>query len=139
MRYTYVQTQSLALHWVTVLQVVIDTEGHDLPVLRGMRRALERKQVRQIEFEYSRYGSWGNRGAQSTLEYALTWLKGHGYFCYWLLPAGGLLPASPPCWRGRAFEIRRWSNLRCAHEPPVIELLQQAARRQHRMRAHAVN
>ena len=52
----------------------------------GMRRMLERKQARQVEFEYSRYGYWNRGGAESTLAFALSWLDKLGYFCYWLGP-----------------------------------------------------
>ena len=121
----------------TIESVIVDTEGHDFRVLRGMERALSRRRVRQIEFEYSRYGFWNHGGAESSLAFALTWLGRLGYFCFWQCPHGTLLPASPPCWRP-GFEHKTWSNLRCAHEPGVLVLLEQAARAEyHRRNAHS--
>ena len=79
---------------------------------------------------------WNRGGSESSLEFALTWLGRLGYFCYWLGPHGTLLPASPPCWRP-SFEHKTWSNLRCAHEPAVLTLLEQAARVKYLQRSAA--
>ena len=118
--------------------VVVDTEGHDLHVLHGMRRALARRRVRHLEFEYSRYGAWRDAltRPEHSLARALAWLRALGYECFWLGPKGALVPASPPCWR-HSFEHRTWSNLRCAAEPAVLGLLQRAAREQYGLRAGA--
>ena len=39
--------------------------------------------------------------------------------CYWQFPTT-LVPASGACWRERFGQKLRWSNMLCAHEPPVL-------------------
>ena len=122
-------------HISDVFQVMIDTEGHDSAVLKGMRQTLRARRVRILEFEYS--GKWPkiDRDCSATasetckirlrtLAHTVHWLWEEArYFCFFHGgDKGGLIPISPPCWRSE-FEIRRWSNVLCAHDPRDLALL----------------
>ena len=62
----------------------IDTEGHDLHVLRGAAGLLERKAIGVIQFEY--VDAWAPAGA--TLGAALDLLAGFGYRAFLLKREG---------------------------------------------------
>ena len=83
-----------------------------------------------LEFEYSGADFWARAGqGRSTLAAidarslakTLRWMSDAGYFCF-MQGRSGLLPVSPPCWRDE-LEVRRWSNLACAHDPAVVAAL----------------
>ncbi len=63
----------------------IDTEGHDLYVLRGAVELLRARAIDMIQFEYG--DMWASAGA--TLAAAIELLSEHGYTTY-LLKSGGL-------------------------------------------------
>ena len=96
------------LHHIDAL--VIDTEGHDGLVIRGADRALRRKLVRVLEFEY--HSAWQRTNA--TISDTLRWLAARGYSCFWAGNNGRLAPAAPEmrC----EFEFNKWSNVVCTHE-----------------------
>ena len=71
--------------WESVDFVKIDAEGYDLRVLQGMARALERRSVDVVQFEYN--VSW--RMAGGLLQNAASMLIGCGYELF-LLRADGL-------------------------------------------------
>lgn len=45
-----------------------------------------------------------------------------GYACFWVL-ARSLVPASGACWIDAYKSKPEWSNVVCAHEPPVVDAL----------------
>lgn len=110
-----------------VYHVAIDTEGYEPLVLDGMRETLRRKRVAIVEFEVSHKGYWTPyrrdplfaeaRRVNSTV----AWLGDAGYTCFWQANES-VVPMSGSCWR-RQFEIRRWSNIVCAHELPIVRTL----------------
>jgi FkbM family methyltransferase len=62
--------------------VKIDTEGWELPILRGMVKTLQQRRVTAVQFEYG--GAWIDAG--TTLGVAAHWLGGFGYELYRLRP-----------------------------------------------------
>ena len=114
-------------------QLIIDTEGWDALVLEGATATLRAHRIGLLEFEYSSYGFWNkgfmakkNRGERRDLGQTLRWLQDSGYQCFFRT-ADGVLPISAPCW-SEPFEIRRWSNVICAHEPSTLAALERSAR-----------
>lgn len=73
-------------------------------------------------------GMWNthNHGDARTVNGTLTLLQRAGYACFWLL-ANALLPASGTCWLDDYGGRPTWSNMLCAHEPPVLALLDRMA------------
>ena len=111
-----------AIRNVTFLSV--DTEGWDGLVLRGAARALSRRAVALVEFEYIRRMEQvqGPHALRSTVE----WLGTLGYTCFYQDYHGHLARASAPCWRDEfaAVHPMGWTNLVCAHQPEVVAIAQ---------------
>mmetsp|Transcript_10977 Transcript_10977/g.23935 ORF Transcript_10977/g.23935 Transcript_10977/m.23935 type:complete len:369 (-) Transcript_10977:189-1295(-) len=106
-----------------VYHVAIDTEGWDALVLEGMRGAIARRRVALIEFEVSDRGMWSraSAGAEARSVRGVLEMVGRaGYSCWWLLQ-NSLIPASGKCFLERPGVV--WSNMLCAHEPPLVERL----------------
>ena len=57
-----------------------------------------------------------------TVNGTLNMLHAAGYACFWVLTQS-LLPASGVCWLHEFGGKPSWSNLLCAHEPPVVAAL----------------
>lgn len=85
----------------------IDTEGFDLPVLRGARAVLER--TRYLEFEY--HGVWAE---ELLLKDAVDYLEELEFICYFA-GQGQLFKVTGTCWINDLYEIRMWSNVACVH------------------------
>ena len=125
----FLQSEGIA----EALLVEIDTEGHDAFVLAGMREALRAHRIRIVQFEYG--GMWpapsnalkGTDGTvRATLDATVRWMwEEAGYFCFFRDP---LMPISPPCW-SQEFEVRKWSNVLCAHRAKDLEVLGNASAR----------
>eukprot|EP00966_Prymnesium_polylepis_P292173 6747291-Prymnesium_polylepis.1 len=112
----------------------MDTEGHDAAVLAGMRQSLRGRRVRVLEFEYS--ANWPEetkecrrspdtcKTRRRTLGRTLRWMwEEAGYACFFTgAEAGAMIPISAPCWRP-ALDVRRWSDILCAHRPDDIAVL----------------
>ncbi len=104
-----------------VYLVSIDTEGHDALVLEGMRRAIRRRAVSLIEFEVNNLGYW-HRGARADyrkVRDVAQMLGSSGYHCFWQTHSA-LVPLTGECWRDK-YEMRRWSNVLCAHEARLVD------------------
>jgi FkbM family methyltransferase len=123
---------------VAAYQVSIDTEGHDALVLEGMRGILAARRVAIVEFEVSDKGYWTPYrrmplyAERRWVNGTVGWLADAGYSCFWQT-AEGLIPASGGCWR-RQFELRKWSNMVCAHEAAVVRALSLLASREYACR-----
>ena len=106
-----------------VYHVLIDTEGHDALVLEGARGLLAKRKIALLEFEVNKEGFWSrkNRRDGRTVLGATARLAEAGYTCFWQTSAG-LVPLSGACWR-REMEMRRWSNIVCAHAEAEVALL----------------
>jgi len=113
--------------------VSVDTEGHDLLVLRGLAQALARGAVDFLEFEFSGRAHL-LPGVQ--LKPALEAMERYGYSCWWmggpitapagnrtsaaaqrLLHSGCLTPASGLCWHDR------FENPKFDHRLPFANIL----------------
>ena len=108
-----------------VYHVAVDTEGWDALVVEGMRGALSRREISLLEFEVNHRGMWNRYIAGSdvrTVEGTLSMLHAAGYRCFWVLTRA-LLPASGQCWIRQYAGRPAWSNMLCAHEPPVLAVL----------------
>lgn len=92
----------------------IDTEGHDSYVLDGATSGIGNKTFRVIEFEYHRMGAWAVRSLNTTV----STLARSGYSCYWQGTHGKLARFEFSCNN----QIRKWSNLVCAHEPHILSV-----------------
>ena len=116
----------------SVSHVSIDVEGAEPLVLQGLRASVAARRVALLEFEVNRRGYWGT-GAEAVLEHTLRWLSDNRYGCVFLAHTD-LLPASGSCWLP-AFEKRKWSNMLCAHEAPVLAALSKIAAEGYRRRS----
>ena len=96
--------------------IKIDTEGFEMPILRGMRDTLRARRVRFIQFEYG--GTWLD--ARETLAGACELMAAHGYRLYRLMPASlewvDYRPAQHECFKYSNFGavadeevLRRWN------------------------------
>ena len=88
-----------------------------------MRHGLTRLFAERRDWR-ARSGFWaapGKRGDARSLAGTLRWMADAGWFCF-MQGRTGLLPVSPPCWRDK-LEVRRWSNLACAHDTAVVAAL----------------
>ena len=113
-----------------IYHVAVDTEGWDALVVEGMRGALSRREISLLEFEVNNRGMWNRYTAGRevrTVEGTLSMLHAAGYRCFWVLTKS-LLPASGQCWLDAYAGRPEWSNMLCAHEPPVLEVLDGIAR-----------
>ena len=98
------------------------------PPPRHLSQLLARRAVSIVEFEVSNRGYWtSNRrrgylfAERRRLGDKLAWLGGMGYTCFLELGAD-LLPLTG-CWSD-SFETRKqWSNVACAHEPAVLDVM----------------
>lgn len=97
----------------------IDTEGWDSKVIRGASSLLRRRAVRVLEFEFGTGGAQGHWGPR-TLHDTLQFLQSLGYSCFWEGDRGHLAPATPEC---NEHAPLKWSNIVCAHEPAVVEVM----------------
>jgi FkbM family methyltransferase len=70
-----------AFPYISPAFLKIDTEGHELPILRGAKQSLAEGKLYGIQFEYG--GTWA---AQATLQEAVDLLDGYDLFRY--LPGG---------------------------------------------------
>ena len=117
----------------SVYQLSIDTEGHDALVLEGAEEAIRARRVALIEFEVNRNGFWTIQRRnplfpeRRTLRTVMRKLTAVGYGCFWQ-SSSGLVPLSGPCWRPEFDQFRRWSNILCAHEAPVVAALVRLAK-----------
>jgi|MDTA01.2.fsa_nt_gb FkbM family methyltransferase len=120
--------------------VAIDTEGWDALVVEGMRQTLAERRVAILEFEVNSGGMWSSSctrcAGKRTVNGTLTLLHAAGYACFWVLTKT-LLPASGPCWLPEFGGKLKWSNIVCAHEPPLIRALDAMAREEYASRAAA--
>ena len=123
-----------------VFQLVVDTEGHDAAVLMGMRQSLRERRIRILQFEYS--GRWpvepkeckvrsldahypvACKKPSRTLGSTVRWMwEEAGYACYFTgAQDGAMIPISNACWRPE-LEVRRWSDVLCAHQQGDIDVL----------------
>eukprot|EP00966_Prymnesium_polylepis_P203500 4714611-Prymnesium_polylepis.1 len=92
-----------------------------------MRGAIARHAVDIFEFEKNYKGFWSKSsgGERRTLGALLRWVGELGYECWFqtsLASQRSLVQASGPCWRDE-FDDVGWSNLVCAHSPPVRRFL----------------
>jgi FkbM family methyltransferase len=95
----------------------IDTEGHDLLVLKGANHYLHSQKIGLIQFEYNR--PW--KQTSSTLTAATNLLRGFGYKVY-LLRSTGLHPVDD-----RLDEYFTYSNY-VACSPAVLPILKESLR-----------
>jgi FkbM family methyltransferase len=76
-----------AHHIAAVDYAKIDTEGYEMPILRGARQSLQSRRIRCLQFEYG--GTWLDAG--ESIRNAGLLLKEHGWTLYRLL-ADGVMP-----------------------------------------------
>ena len=122
-----------------VYHVAIDTEGWDALVVEGMRDSLRQRRVSLVEFEVNNRGMWNRlfSGREArTVNGTLNMLHDAGYACYWVLTRA-LVPASGACWIDAFGGRPAWSNVLCAHEPPVVAALTRMAREGYAARSSA--
>ena len=62
-----------------------------------------------------------------TVRRTLSLFEAAGYSCFWVL-LRALVPATGACWLSVFDEQPKWSNMLCAHEPPVVAALHTIAR-----------
>jgi FkbM family methyltransferase len=103
-----------------VALVSIDTEGWDAFVMYGMAKALRRKVVDAVEFEYTR--AWKPHLGEHALAEHLRWLDSVGYTCFWQGNRGALAQANMGCWHDEyhARISHRWSNLVCTARADLL-------------------
>lgn len=92
--------------------VSIDAEGFDGQIIRGGKQSILEKRIRVLEFEYS--GKWTEK-----LSSTIRFLSSHGYWCFWTGNNGTLAPINANC---STINIRKWSNVACAHEEWIVNL-----------------
>jgi hypothetical protein len=92
--------------------LTVDTEGHDPLVLQGAARTLATGRVAYVEFEYHGKGAWLNH----SLREVVADMDDFGFDCYWAGVAR--VYKITGCWHPE-YEIRRWSNIVCAHRGHV--------------------
>ena len=83
-----------------------------------------------VEFEVNTRGMWNPRFAKGdvrTVRGTLTLFDAAGYMCFWILHRT-IIRASGTCWIPAYGRGVVWSNIVCAHEPPVIETFDAMAR-----------
>ena len=97
----------------------IDTEGHGAWVLEGANRGLQAKMFRVIEFEYHGVGRWRT----TSLNVTVGNLMRYGYTCFWQ-GREAIAQYEVECDN----EFRKWSNLLCAHEHPIVAKLKSQSR-----------
>lgn len=103
--------------------LAIDAEGWDALVVEGARHMLLQKRIRVLSFEYHDLGFWRREVSDHrTLRGLLDWLYEFGYLCFGEGQTS-LFPISGECWRD-SYEMRRWSNVVCSHDPNVLEALE---------------
>jgi FkbM family methyltransferase len=98
----------------------IDTEGFDLPVLRGARQVLKR--TRYLEFEY--HGVWAK---EHLLKDAVDLLDELQFVCYFAGQGRLFKVTGATCWIEDLYEIRMWSNIACVHrsEHAWLDIMEQ--------------
>jgi FkbM family methyltransferase len=98
----------------------IDTEGFDLPVLRGASEVLKR--TRYLEFEY--HGVWAK---EHLLKDAVDLLEEMQFVCYFAGQGRLFKVTGASCWLDDLYEIRMWSNIACVHrsEHAWLEIMEQ--------------
>ena len=57
----------------------------------------------------------------------LALMQAAGYACYWIL-TDAIVPATGACWLNEFNTNLKWSNMLCAHEAPVLTVLDSIAR-----------
>ena len=105
--------------------VAVDTEGWDALVVEGMRKSIRDRKVAIVEFEVNNRGMWNRLIAKRdarTVNGTFNLFHSAGYACFWVL-ARSLIPASGACWIDAYRAKPEWSNVVCAHEPPVVDAL----------------
>lgn len=113
---------------LSVYHLAIDTEGHDPLVLEGAAKSIRERKIAIIEFEVNSGGHWTTKKRspfyrdRRTLRSAIARLEDAQYACFWQMRVG-LVPLSGECWRPEFEQVRKWSNIVCAHEPPVVAAL----------------
>ena len=87
-----------------------------------------------VEFEVNNAGMWCHRCQKPearnevrTVNGTLSLLHAAGYACFWVLTKS-IIPASGACWLRDFGGAPKWSNMLCAHEPPVVAVLDSIAR-----------
>ena len=113
-----------------VYHVAIDTEGWDALVVEGMRESIRQRRVSILEFEVNNRGMWNRlfSGREArTINGTLNMMHAAGYSCFWVL-THALIPASGACWLEAYGGRPAWSNVLCAHEPPVVAALGRLSR-----------
>ncbi|WIA15607.1 hypothetical protein OEZ85_002234 [Tetradesmus obliquus] len=99
----------------------IDTEGFDVLVLQGARKALASHKVDILQFEYHGIGVWGT-SPEFTLKAVVKDLELLGYICYF---EGKLLTRLTGCWSD-AFEVKGWSNVVCVTSTKPVQAVLRA-------------
>ncbi|WIA35958.1 hypothetical protein OEZ86_004336 [Tetradesmus obliquus] len=102
----------------------IDTEGFDVLVLQGARKALASHKVDILQFEYHGIGVWGT-SPEFTLKAVVKDLELLGYICYF---EGKLLTRLTGCWSD-AFE--EWSCKKLVQTKGREELLSRGYIKEH--------
>ncbi len=92
--------------------IKVDTEGYELPVLRGLRETLSQRRVDCVQFEYG--GTWLDAGAR--LHEACELFAAHGYTVYRMMPDRVVPFAYNP---GRD-EHFKYANFLAVHDPSVF-------------------
>ncbi|WIA15679.1 hypothetical protein OEZ85_002305 [Tetradesmus obliquus] len=99
----------------------IDTEGFDVLVLQGARKALAAHKIDMVLFEYHGIGLWGKTPA-FTLKAVTEDMEMLGYICYL---EGKLLTRLTGCWND-AFEFKAWSNVVCVASTKPLQAVLRA-------------
>uniref|UniRef100_A0A383W2E1 Methyltransferase FkbM domain-containing protein n=1 Tax=Tetradesmus obliquus TaxID=3088 RepID=A0A383W2E1_TETOB len=99
----------------------IDTEGFDVLVLQGARKALAAHKIDIVLFEYHGIGLWGKTPA-FTLKAVTADMEMLGYICYL---EGKLLTRLTGCWND-AFEFKAWSNVVCVASTKPLQAVLRA-------------
>ncbi len=93
--------------------IKVDTEGYELPVLRGLAKTLAARAVDCVQFEYG--GTWLDAG--SRLLDAVGLLEGHGYMIHRLMPDR----VQRFGYNAERDEHFKYSNFLAVHDPSVFD------------------
>jgi FkbM family methyltransferase len=92
--------------------IKVDTEGYELPVLRGLRQTMTERRVDCVQFEYG--GTWLD--AHARLHDACALFATHGFKVYRLLPDR----VTPLTYEAQRDEHFKYANFLATHDPSVF-------------------
>lgn len=109
---------NLGLDFIDFLK--IDTEGHDVSVIRSAKNMIENQRINIIYFEYNQ--NWPDKyRLQEVVEY----FKINKYVCF-LEGKTLLIELSPFSWDKDTLEKKVWSNIYCINNKhPVVSIFKQ--------------